>query len=67
MNPEELYIAVLGSDKPISGGTANRVRMLDTTQQSVEFYSAILMNNFLRWSEVLTRDSTTNWKEKLIR
>ena len=46
VNPEELYIAVLGSDKPISGGTANRVRMLDTTQQSVEFYSAILMNNF---------------------
>lgn len=46
VNPEELYIAVLGSDKPISGGTANRVRMLDTTQQSVEFYSAILINNF---------------------
>lgn len=46
VNPEELYIAVLGSDKPISGGTANKIRLSDTTQQSVEFYSAILLNNF---------------------
>lgn len=46
VNPEELYIAVLGSDKPISGGTANKVRLSDTTQQSVEFYSTILLNNF---------------------
>lgn len=46
VNPEELYIAVLGSDKPISGGTANKVRLSDTTQQSVEFYSSILLNNF---------------------
>lgn len=45
VNPEELYIAVLGSDKPILGGTANKVRLSDTTQQSVEFYSAILLNN----------------------
>ena len=46
VNPEELYIAVLGSDKPILGGTANKVRLSDTTQQSVEFYSSILLNNF---------------------
>ena len=46
VNPEELYIAVLGSDKPIFGGTANKVRLSDTTQQSVEFYSTILINNF---------------------
>ena len=32
VNPEELYIAVLGSDKPISGGTANKVRMSSTSQ-----------------------------------
>ena len=46
VNPEALYIAVLGSDKPISGGTANKARRSDTTQQSVEFYSSILLNNF---------------------
>ena len=28
VNPEELYIAVLGSDKPISGGTANFSELL---------------------------------------
>ena len=44
--PEELYIAVLGSDKPISGGTANKVRMSNTSQQSIEFYSTILIKNF---------------------
>ncbi len=46
VNPEELYIAVLGSDKPISGGTANKVRMSHTSQQSIEFYSTILIKNF---------------------
>ena len=46
VNPEELYIAVLGSDKPISGGTANKVRMSNTSQQSIEFYSTILIKNF---------------------
>ena len=46
VNPEELYIAVLGSEKPILGGTANKVRLSDTTQQSVEFYSSILLNSF---------------------
>ena len=46
VNPEELYIAVLGSDKPISGGTANKVRMSSTSQQSIEFYSTILIKNF---------------------
>ncbi len=48
VNPEELYIAVLGSDKPISGGTANKVRMSSTSQQSIEFYSTILIKNLIR-------------------
>ena len=46
VNPEELYIAVLGSDKPISGGTANKVKLTESPQQSVEFYSTILIKNF---------------------
>ena len=46
VNPEEGYIAILGSDRPISGGTANRVRLSGTKgspQQSAEFYSAALI------------------------
>ena len=46
VNPEELYIAVLGSDKPISGGTANKVKLTESPQQAVEFYSTILIKNF---------------------
>lgn len=48
VNPEELYIAVLGSDKPIVGGTANKVRLSSIsfdTNQSVEFYSSIMLNS----------------------
>ena len=50
VNPEELYIAVLGSDKPVIGGTANKVRLSTdsfSTSQSVEFYSATMMNRLL--------------------
>ena len=50
VNPEELYIAVLGSDKPVVGGTANKVRLSTdsfSTSQSVEFYSATMMNRLL--------------------
>lgn len=48
VNPEELYIAVLGSDKPMIGGTANKVRLSSVsfhTNQSVEFYSSTLLSN----------------------
>ena len=47
VNPEEGYIAILGSDRPISGGTANRVRLSGTKgspQQSAEFYSSTLIS-----------------------
>lgn len=46
VNPEELFIAVLGSEKPLSGGTANRVHLPSTRMKgrlSVEFYSATLL------------------------
>lgn len=43
INPEELFIAVLGSDKPIAGGTANRIRV-ETNGGSVEFYSSTMLN-----------------------
>lgn len=44
INPEELYIAILGSDKPIAGGTANRINLNLSLNCCVDFYSAALMN-----------------------
>lgn len=46
INPEELYIAILGSEIPLSGGTANRVKIPSARMDgklSVEFYSAALL------------------------
>ncbi len=47
INPEDLYIAILGSEIPLSGGTANRVKIPSTRldgKLSVEFYSAALLD-----------------------
>lgn len=46
INPEDLYIAVLGSEIPLSGGTANRVKISNecmNSKFSVEFYSAAFL------------------------
>ncbi len=43
INPEELFIAILGSDKPISGGTANKIPLYNNSG-GTEFYSSSLMN-----------------------
>ena len=49
VNPEELYIAVLGSDKPLLGGTANKVRIGKSHPRgSVEFYSSVLLTAIVR-------------------
>lgn len=48
INPEELYIAILGSDKPIPGGTANRINLNMDIKSCVEFYSAILMGEIFK-------------------
>ena len=37
VNPEEMLIAILGSDRPLSGGTANNVQQFQLTKHSVEF------------------------------
>ena len=59
INPEELYIAILGSEIPLSGGTANRVKIpnsrLDGTL-SVEFYSAALLDGIYSIFGVLDRE-----------
>lgn len=47
INPEELYIAILGSDKPIPGGTANKVNLM-WNNGCVEFYSMSLMSGLLK-------------------
>lgn len=44
VNPEEMFIAVLGSDRPLAGGTSNRVKLVQTSRHySVEFYSNTLL------------------------
>ena len=48
VNPEKYYMAVLGSDRPLRGGTANRLQIspdsLHSTQ-STELYSSILLES----------------------
>ena len=44
VNPEEMFIAVLGSDRPLAGGTSNRVKLVQTSRHySIEFYSNTLL------------------------
>ncbi len=46
VNPEEMFIAVLGSDRPLAGGTANRVKLIQMpshSNHSIEFYSNTLL------------------------
>lgn len=44
INPEELYLAILGSDKQIATGTANKIRLDKINNGSIEFYSMLLMD-----------------------
>lgn len=40
----QMFIAVLGSDRPLTGGTSNRVKLVQTSRHySVEFYSNTLL------------------------
>ena len=43
VNPEEMFIAILGSDRPLAGGTANRVKLVQLPNHSIEFYSNTLL------------------------
>lgn len=47
INPEEMFLAILGSDKPLAGGTANRVNCVHMPNKSVEFYSTTLLAGVL--------------------
>jgi len=44
INPEGLYIAILGSDKPIAGGTANKINLDMKNKNCIEFYSVSLLD-----------------------
>ncbi|MDD3227834.1 MAG: hypothetical protein PHE09_01330 [Oscillospiraceae bacterium] len=62
INPEDLYIAILGSEIPISGGTANRIRIPNSQldgKPSFEFYSTSLINGISKVFGVL--DSEYNY------
>ena len=59
INPAELYIAILGSEIPLSGGTANRVKIPNSRldgKLSVEFYSAALLDGIYSIFGVLDRE-----------
>ena len=59
INPEELDIAILGSEIPLSGGTANRVKIPNSRldgKLSVEFYSAALLDGIYSIFGVLDRE-----------
>lgn len=43
INPEEMFIAILGTDRPLAGGTANRVKLVHMSNKSIEFYSNTLL------------------------
>ena len=46
INPEDGYVAILGSEKPLAGGTANKVSLYNSNRsRSAEFYSSNLMNS----------------------
>lgn len=47
INPEEMFIAILGSDRPLAGGTANRVNLIQLPNQSIEFYSNTLLEGVI--------------------
>lgn len=48
INPEEMFIAILGTDKPLAGGTANKVNVIEMTgYHSVEFYSNSLLEGII--------------------
>lgn len=58
-NPEDLYLAILGSELPLHGGTANRVKLPSLKEDpklSVEFYSTALLEGDLWNFGVLDRD-----------
>lgn len=58
INPEDLYIAILGSEIPLTGGTANRVKIRNArldSKLSVEFYSATLLGGIYNVFGVLDR------------
>lgn len=59
INPEDLYIAILGSEKPLAGGTANRVKLPEkrmTARLSFEFYSEPFMSAIYKVFGVLDRE-----------
>lgn len=47
INPEEMFIAILGTDKPLAGGTANKVNLIEMPNHSVEFYSNALLEGVI--------------------
>ncbi len=48
VNPEEGFIAILGTNKPMSGGSANKVELRHRKKSyTTEFYSSALIDSLL--------------------
>ena len=47
ISPEEMFIAFQGLDRPLAGGTANKVKLIRMPNQSVEFYSNTLLEGLV--------------------
>jgi hypothetical protein len=48
INSEDLYITILGSDKPIASGTTNKVNLNMSIKSCVEFCSPNLMDEIFK-------------------
>ena len=42
-----MFIAIFGSDRPLAGGTPNKVNLIQLPNQSVEFYSNTLLEGVI--------------------
>ena len=48
VNPEEMFIAVLGSDRPLAGGTSNRVKLVK--HHAIILLSSTVIHSCVLWS-----------------
>lgn len=65
INPEEMFIAFLGSDKPLAGGTANKVNLVRVPNQSVEFYSNSLLEGVISTDSINISSETKKNGERV--
>ena len=48
INPENLYMMILGLDKPIAGGTSKKITAALSAKSNMEFYNSALLDEILK-------------------